>query len=302
MAKKSKSPLWPFGLSIDFSLGFKGAYLFQGRLRSAAVRKLTQLLPNPAKEQGIKVDLGPGIPGWNSVTLVGFMSKTLPDIVGHPVEAVAYSRFGGFNGDRRFADFQNPDSPSYQCWYGAYVVFDNGHRRRFGFDADGNVSVQDAIDALEADQRLVYQSAGIGLVFGDGRLVQRSGEFEREIVESNGETWHRLSGEAQTWSTYHRGTLPTESWKFGWCYGSIPSEAEHGVHDLHRLTYRGEFWAHYKPEWKASLCKFFIYPSYDNRQGERIDKGSDWLIEAGQRALAGIRFRRKARRDNMKNI
>ncbi len=286
-----KTNFWKlFGLSLGLSLGFTAAAVNRGRLKSAAVRKLTQLLPNPAKARGVSVDLGPGIPGWNSVTLVGFMSETLPDIVGYPVEAVAYSRFGGFNADRRFSDFQNPASPGYQCWYGAYVVFDNEHRQKFGFNPDGSANAQDAIDALEADQRLVYQSAGIGLAFEDGRLVRQIGDFEEEIVEVEGKTWHRLSGQAETWSSYHRGVLPAESWKFGWCYGSVPPGADHNIHDLHRLTYSGEFWARYQPEWGATLCKFFITPRFTNRQGARIDKGAPWLLDAGRRALEEIRF------------
>ena len=286
-----KTNFWKlFGLSLGLSLGFTAAAVNRGRLKSVAVRKLTQLLPNPAKARGVNVDLGPGIPGWNRVTLVGFMSETLPDIVGYPVEAVAYSRFGGFNADRRFSDFQNPASPSYQCWYGAYVVFDNEHRQKFGFNPDGSANAQDAIDALEADQRLVYQSAGIGLAFEDGRLVRQIGDFEEEIVEAEGKIWHRLSGQAETWSSYHRGVLPAESWKFGWCYGSVPPDADHNVHDLHRLTYSGEFWAHYQPEWGATLCKFFITPRFTNRQGARIDKGAPWLLDAGRRALEEIRF------------
>ena len=148
------------GLSAGLSLVLLGAY-YQAQLKSVAVRLLSQSMPNPAKERGISISLGPGIPGWNKVDLVGFMNETLPDIVGHPVEAVAFSRFGGFNLERGFSDFQNPNSVSYQCWYGAYIVFDNEHRQRFGFASDGSASIQDAIDALEADQRLVYENAGI---------------------------------------------------------------------------------------------------------------------------------------------
>jgi hypothetical protein len=292
MAKSDNVPRWPFGFALGFQLGFVGTYLFQAQLKSLAVRLLARSLDNPAKAHGIGVDLGPGIPGWLRVTLTGFMSKTLPGIVGHPIEAVAFSRFGGFNLDRRFSDFQNPRSPSYQCWYGAYVVFDNEHRQHFGFEPDGSVSVQDALDALEADQRLVFENAGIRLAFDDGRRVRPTGEFERALVEEDGVAWWKLTGEAETWSTYHRGQLPDESWKFGWCYGSVPVRTDHGVDDLHPLTYRGEFWVRYREAWRATCCKFFIYPHYVDREGQGVDKGSAWLVKAGQAALAGIRFGR----------
>lgn len=263
---------------------------FQAQLKSVAIRLLSQIRPNPAKSRGIWVDLGAGIPGWNNVSLVGFMDETLPDIVGHPVEAVAFSRFGGFNLESGFSDFQNPNSISYQCWYGAYLVFDNEHCQRFGFEADGTASVQGALDALEADQRLVYKNAGIQLAFEDGRVVKPVGEFEQTTVTQDGQTWHRIVGEAETWSTYHRGDLPLENWKFDWCYGSVPEDGQHGVYDLHRLTYRGEFWVRYEPDWQATCCKFFIYPRFENRYGREMDKGDTSLVAAGQEALRDVRF------------
>jgi hypothetical protein len=172
------------------------------------------------------------------------------------------------------------------------MVFDNEYRERFGFEPDGSASTRDALDALEADQRLVYESAGIHLTFDDGRRVRPVGEFKKSQIEENGQTWWKVSGVAETWSTYHRGRLADESWKFRWCYGLVPANAEHGVDDLHPLTYRGEFWVRYDDAWRASCCKFFIYPSYADRGGREIDKGSGWLVKAGQTALAGIRFGR----------
>jgi hypothetical protein len=259
-------------------------------LRSLAVRLLARSLPNAAKKHGLRVDLGPGIPGWLRVSLTGFMGKTLPGVVGYPVEAIAISRFGGFHQDARFSDFQNPDSACYQCWYGAYLVWDNARRQRFGFAPDGGPSFQDALDALEADQRLVFHSAGIPNTFPDGRLVHRVGDVTQEQVEEAGRRWWRLRGEAETWSAYHRGRLPGERWQFGWCYGSVPAGLDHGVHDLHPLTYRGEFWVRYEPAWQVTCAKFWIYPHYTEPSGREVDKGTPELIAAGQRALAGVRF------------
>ena len=259
-------------------------------LKSLLVRLLARSLPNPARARGCRVDLGPGIPGWLQLSLTGFMNKTLPGVVGHPVEAVAISRFGGFHRDARFSDFQNPDSAYYQCWYGAYVVWDNEHRQRFGFAPDASPCFQDALDALEADQRLVYRNAGIPNAFPDGRLVRQLGDFDQEQVQEAGQSWWRLTGEAETWSTYHRGRLPAEQWKFGWCYGAIPPGLDHGVDDLHPLVYRGEFWVRYVPEGQATCCKFLLYPCYNDRQGRAVDRGTPELVAAGRRALAGVRF------------
>jgi len=290
VAKRRDLPLWPFGFALGFPLAFVGTTMVQARLKSLAVRLLAGSLDNPAKAHGLSVDLGPGIPGWLCVTLTGFMSEALSGVVGYPVEAVAFSRFGDFNLDRRFSDFQNPHSPSYQAWYGAYLVFDSEHRQRFSFEPDGRPRLQDVLDALEADQRLVFENAAIPLAFDDGRRVRPTVEFEVTSVEEEAQTWWKLTGEAATWSTYHRRKLPGESWKFGWCYGSIPATADHGVDDLHPLTYRGEFWVRYEEAWHATCCKFFIYPCYTDRSGRAVDKGSAWLVKAGQAALAGVRF------------
>jgi len=72
----------------------------------------------------------------------------------------------------------------------------------------------------------------------------------------------------------------------------VPANADHGVDDLHPLTYHGEFWVRYEEAWGASCCKFFIYPSYTDREGRQIAKGDARLLKAGEVALAGIRFGR----------
>ncbi len=265
-------------------------------MKSLVVRMLARTLPNPAKERRVSVALGPGISGWLRFSLVGFMSKTLSEVIGEPVQAVAYSRFGGFHRNRRFSDFQNPLSAGYQCWYGAYLVFDSENRRHFGLNDDGTPCVQDALDALEADQRLVFSNAGIELSFPDGRLVHPHGEFRQSQVREAGDAWWKLMGEAETWSTFHRGRLQGEKWRFRWCYGSVPHRFQVEVNDLHPLLYRGEFWIRYEPLWHASCCKFFIYPSYTDRTGTLVNKGTPELIWAGRAALAGIRFQKKRMR------
>jgi hypothetical protein len=49
----------------------------------------------------------------------------------------------------------------------------------------------------------------------------------------------------------------------------------------------------YQEAWRASCCKFFVYPRYAGRaSGGEINRDSAWLVKAGQAALAGIRFAR----------
>lgn len=258
-------------------------------IKSALVRFASQRLPNPAKKRGIAVNLGRGIPGWTRITLTaGTMSKTLSEIVGYPTEAVAYTRFGGFNRNRRYSDFLNPDSAAYQWWYGVYLVFDNPHRRRFGFHPDGTVNLADALDALEADQRLMFANAGVPLTFPDGRRVRLTGDMSVETVAENGCRWQRLTGRAETWSTFHRGKLPAEQWSYRWCYGSVPPDAPHSVADMHPLTGDGEFWLRYEPAWGATLCKFFLHP--EPVSAAVLPAEREKLLSAGLAALVDIKF------------
>jgi hypothetical protein len=209
--------------------------------------------------------------------------------VGYPVQAAAYSHYGGFNLSRTHADFVNPDSSYYQAWIGAYVIFDNERRKHFGFDDDGRPVRQDAVDVLEADQRLVYWAAGCSKRFPDGRLVRPLGDWAATEVDSRGERWWRLDGRAETWSAYHHGKTPEGNWRHYWASGQVPVDAPYPVGDFHPLTYSGSIWLRYRPEWQATCAKFYICPEYVDRNGQIVAK--DGQVEAECRAiLDGIAF------------
>src|SRR4030042_2271691 len=150
-------------------LGVVVAWLWRGPLKSAGVRRLAAALPNPATLQGLEIDIPVGRGAWTGLTLKVDLSDTLSEVVGYPVEAAAYSHYGGFNLSRVYSDFVNPDSDYYQAWIGAYVVFDGERRGHFGFDDEGQPVEQEALDVLEADQRLVLGGGGGPNWFGDGR-------------------------------------------------------------------------------------------------------------------------------------
>jgi len=272
------------------ALGGAGVWWARGRLRSAALRLLIPyIFGDPARQRGLRIQFLLSPPPWLQITLIGQLGKTLSEIVGAPVEAVAYSRFGGFPLGRTFSEFMNPDSPYYQVWLGAYAVFDGPAIQRYGFGEDGRPSQQAALDVLEADQRLVYHGAGCPKRFEDGRCVRPRGEFTVEQVEERGETWWRMTGEADTWSAYHRGVNPEGRWHHPWIYGVVPQDAPHPVDDWHPLRYRGEFWLRYEPAWGASCAKFFIYPEYTDRRGERVARAEAILPEL-RRLLGAIVF------------
>jgi hypothetical protein len=248
-----------------------------------AIRRLAAALPNPAKRHGLDIRIPVDQGGWIRLTLKVDLGPSLSGVVGYPVEAAAYSHYGGFNLSRVYSDFVNPVSTYYQAWIGAYVVFDNDRREHFGFDDEGLPVQQDALDVLEADQRLVLGGSGCPHEFEDGRRVRLIGDMTAGEMDNDGERWWRLDGKAETWSAYHRGSMPGEHWRSGAGYGRVPDDAAHPVDDFHPLTYTGSFWQRYFPEWGATCAKFYIYPEYVDRDGQQVTKGEK--LEAEYQAI-----------------
>lgn len=264
-------------------------WFYRGLLMSLSVRLLAASRPNAAKRRGLTIRFGPHQGGWTKLTLQADLGKTLSGVLGRPVEAAAYSRFGGFNLSRAYSDFMNPDSPYYQAWLGAYVVFDDDQHQAFGFDEAGELVPEEVIAVLEADQRLVYRSAGCPRRFPDGNAVKLKGELRGDRSEIDDSSWWRISGEADTWSAYHRGTAPESSRLGRRVYGVVPSSASHEVDDFHPLRYEGEFWMRYFPEYRATCAKFYIYPVYTDRHRTDVTKGRQIAGECRE-LLRGITF------------
>jgi hypothetical protein len=282
--------LLPLALLLIVFGGALYAWLHRGLVMSLAVRLLASRLPNAAKHHGLSIDFGPHKGGWIRLTLQADLGKALTQVLGYPVEAAAYSRFGGFNLSRLYSDFLNPDSPYYQCWVGAYVVFDSERRRAFGLDERGEFVPEEVLAVLEADQRLVYRSTGCPHRFPDDRTVRLLGPLRGERSETDGLSWWRVSGEAETWSNYHRGSTPHASRLRSRVYGVVPSTASHNVDDFHPLRYEGEFWMRYVPEYGASCAKFFIYPRYADRSGVGVSR-SEQIVPECRDLLSHITFK-----------
>jgi len=269
------------------------AWLFRGLLMSIAVRFLASRRSNALKRHGLKIDFGPHKGQWIRLGLQANLGKTLSQVVGYPLEAAAYSRFGGFDLSRSYSGFLNPESPYYQCWLGAYAVFDSEHRIAFGFNLEGRLMEQDVLAALEADQRLVYRSTGCPHRFPDGNTVRLKGKLSTEQTQTaGGLTWWRTSGQADTWSAYHKGAIPGDSRLRSLIYGTVPATTNHSVSDYHPMTYEGEFWLRYFPEYEATCAKFCIWPLsgewFDNRA-----KGKDQVAQQSRLLLEGITFSRR---------
>ncbi len=276
-------------LLLILGAGAASAWLYRGLLLSLAVRLLASRLPNAAKRHRLQIRFGQHHGGWIRLTLQANLGKTLSEIVAHPIEAAAYSRFGGFNLSRLYSDFMNPRSPYYQCWLGAYVVFDNEHRQAFGFNEQGEPVQEDVWAVFEADQRLVYRSTGCPHRFPDGNAVRLLGQLSGDRREEDGIPWWRVLGEAETWSAYHKGASPNAIRLRSRVYGVVPPSEKHEVDDYHPLRYLGEFWLRYFPELRATCGKFFIWPQYANRNGTEVSRGQQVAAECRE-LLRSITF------------
>jgi hypothetical protein len=257
----------------------------RSRISSVAVRALSGRRPNAATRKRIRVDLGAPTGDWSRTALAASLDHTLSEVVGRPVEGAAYSRFGDFEGQRRYSRFLDPTSLYYQAWLGAYVVLDSPDGR-FGFSAAGDLRVEDALAVLEADQRLVYRSTGCPNRFSDGRATRALGELA-VTPPTNLQPFWRLRGEAESWSNYCRGGKQSNGWGRA-LYGVVPADARHDVEDFHPLRYVGEFRVFHDEALGATCCSFLIAPRFVDRSGRELFPGQD-LLRYGD-ALAGIRF------------
>ena len=276
-------------LLLILGAGAASAWLYRGLIMSLAVRLLASRLPNAAKRHGLQIRLGQHRGGWIRLTLQANLGKVLSEIIAYPIEGAAYSRFGGFNLSRLYSDFMNPRSPYYQCWLGAYVVFDSELRKGFGFDDQGTFVADEVLAVLEADQRLVYRSTGCPHRFPDGNAVRLLGQLSGDRREEDGMSWWRILGEAETWSAYHRGANPNASRLRSRVYGVVPHSEKHEVDDYHPLRYQGEFWLRYFPELQATCAKFFIWPRYAKRDGNEVSEGQHVAGKCGD-LLRSITF------------
>jgi hypothetical protein len=268
------------------------SWRYRGRLASSALRRLAAVVSDPAGDRGLTIHIPTGRGAWIRTTLKADLGPALSSVVGHPLAGAAHSRFAGFHLSRIYSDFVNPDSPCYQSWVGAYVVFDGEQRKHFGFDEGGQPIRQEALDVLEADQRMVLGGAGCPHTFPGGRRVRLLGEMEVSQIESGGDEWWRLDGRAETWSAYHRGSARAGLRRAEAVYGRVPDDARHPVDDFHPLAYSGSFWQRYVPEWGATIARFYICPTYTTRDGRTIEPPAA-LVSECEEIVRGTVFHQK---------
>lgn len=278
----------PF-LAVPLAVGAV-SWRYRGRLGSSALRRLAAVVSDPARDRGLKIHIPTGQGAWINTTLKADLGPALSGVVGYTLTGAAHSRFAGFNLSRTYSDFVNPDSPYYQAWVGAYVVFDGDERRHFGFDDDGQPVKEESLAVLEADQRMVLGGAGCPHTFPDGRRVSPLDEMQVARVDSEGEQWWRLDGRAETWSAYHRGSAPDGHRRAEAVYGRVPENASHPVDDFHPLTYTGSFWQRYIPEWGATIAKFYICPAYTTQDGRSVEPQESLVAEC-EEIVRGTTFR-----------
>jgi len=278
-------------LAVPLAAG-AASWRYRGPLASAAVRRLAAVVSDPARHRGLQIRIPIARGAWIRTTLKADLGPALSGVVGYPLAGAAHSHFGGFSLSRIYSDFMNPDSTYYQAWVGAYVVFDSDERRHFGFDDAGRPVRQQALDVLEADQRMVLGGAGCPHSFPDGRRVRLLGELSAVPVVSDGAAWWRLEGNAETWSAYHRGTAPAGQRRAEAVYGRVPDGAQHPVDDFHPLTYSGQFWQRYVEEWEATVARFFICPSHTTRDGRSIEPQESFVSEC-ENVVQAITFHMK---------
>ncbi len=250
------------------------AWLYRRSFTSKAMLLAAHALPNSAKKHNLGVTIPiPEGSAWIKPTLHVDIGDSLSEVVGYRIESTAFSHYGGFKLSRTYSDFVNPDSEYYQAWVGAYYVFDGEAREHYGFDEEGELVPSDALDLVEADQRMALGDFGCPNWFPDGRRLRLNGELTTSQVERRDGPWWRVDGKVETWSGYHRGKFPEGKLPHYWGSGVVPADAAHPVDNYHPLTLTGSVWLRYRPKWRATCGLFYVVPEYVDNEGRKVTKG-----------------------------
>lgn len=242
--------------------------------KNKAMILAAHLFPNSAKKNGVTAVLPvPKGSAWITPTLHVDIGDSLSEVVGYRIECTAFSRFAGLRMSNLHSDFVNPDSEYYQAWVGAYYVFDGDNRQHYGFDDNGDVVPLEALNLVEADQRMALGDMGCPHWFPDGRRLKLKGELATTVVERSDGQWYRCDGKVDTWSGYHRGKSPLARAPMYWGSGIWPKDAPHPVDDYHPLTYTGAVWLRYRPEWHATTGLFYVITEYVDNYGQKVTRG-----------------------------
>ena len=252
-------------------------WLWRGLIRSVALRSVLPALPNPAKRRGIDISFPVHGTGWTRLIGKNDLSPLLSGVVGYPLEAAAWSHYGGFNLSRVYSDYVNPDSNYYQAWIGAYIVFDNERRKPLVLMTRGSQSSRTCWTSLRRTAGGCSKTAAARICSRRprGETCQRHdghrGGHRRGAVVEDG----RPGGD---WSSYHRGNAPGH-WPHYAAYGRVPDNAPHPVDDFHPLIYSASIWLRYLPQWQATCVKHYIWCEYTDRNGQRVTRGQQLEAE-----------------------
>lgn len=292
--------LWRVTLIVGLIVVCLFGWLWRAALANwaicAAIR-VTQY--DPVRAQGVALAFPPPTPPWSAGILMGDLSSTLSEVLGRPMRASVYTRIAAALPGRGWSCFQDPDSPYYQVWVGAYVVLDGAEgqsaRQHFGLDGQGQPVLSECLALFEADQRLALPWAGCANHLPDAARVRGLTEtFLAERATVAGQACWKVSGVGETWALFHHGRTPAAAWPVYWFMGSVPRQQMTAVDDYPALRYHGVFYLCYEPALRASVVRFYIYPEYRDTQERQVEHGVE-VIPTCEAVVSHIRLRSAAR-------
>jgi len=197
-------------------------------------------------------------PDWYPFVITFNDSEGLSLYLEEDVEFTILYNFGHFPLLQGTSSYYIPESPYYSSFYGGYLVKAKNENRRFGFQDNGEINLDELSKVPEYDQKfLVLPSLGCPLeqrVFDETIL-----ELEYNVTYAGYDDWVRVDSDIQTNSPAHEYMGFQQGYlQYGKPMGRFDYDEEFPIIDL-----KGRAYARYFDEFQATIVLYIMAPSWE---------------------------------------
>jgi hypothetical protein len=193
---------------------------------------------------------------WYPFTVYFNDDEGLSAYLGEPVEFTVLYNFGHFQHLKGASSYYNPNSPYYSSIYGGYILKPYDKNRKFGFQEDGTLNLEELAKIPEFDQKyLLLTSIGCPPEDKVFHVEIISTEYDLEYAGYKG--WARVDLEIRTNSPVHEYRGFNQGYlQFGKPMGLFHYKESFPVIDL-----KGRAYARYFDEFQSTIVLYVMAPS-----------------------------------------